>query len=394
MSIPKYTLTLLEDFKCLASDCPDDCCSYGWDITVEDNILEMWRNIPDEDLRQRLLGVVYEKEINGINQNVISSKDKICSLQDNKGLCIIHDKLGEEYLCNTCRKYPRVNADFVNYSLSSASMSCPEITRMLLEHNDSRGIFDSDTSLINFDEPANSLNDFVNKVLNKANYSIAARVLTISRLLVNIAALSAKGQLDLTGLQAMCRKISKPLKDAERDVKSKRLRIDSVKGGQFWYIVFRLISTGLEFKLDERIQQHTLAKKLRNADMDDAAYRDLFKEIQKLKLASGNTLQKELAGIGARYLTVKFADVGFPLDPPAGNYIAAFLFGILPYCFINLCLWMIYDVDKTVNKNDIVNVIYRTERIVQHTQRIYNSIIKNQDILHIDQFEACFSELL
>lgn len=394
MSAPKFTLSYLEDFKCLASDCPDDCCSYGWDITVEDHILEMWKNIPDSELRERVLGVVYEKEIDGVNKHVISSKDKICSLQNEGGLCVIHDKLGEEYLCNTCRKYPRVTADFTGYSLSSASMSCPEIARMLVEHPRPVDVFKLEGSITNVEEPATSISDFVSKVLSKRNYPIAARILTISRFLNEIALLSQRGDLSLPGLQAMCRKISKPLKDSERDVKSKRLKIPGETAGRFWYILYRLISTGLEFKLDKRIQAHPLAKKLCDPDMTDKDFRDLYEELKILKESSNKALQKELKDVGERYLSVKFADVGFPLDPPAGNYIAAFLFGILPYCFINLCLWIIYDIDKSLSKHDVIEVIYRTERIVQHTRRVYNSIIKNQDILHVDQFEACFSDVL
>ena len=393
MSIPDFTLTVLENFKCLASDCPDDCCSYGWDITVEDHILEKWKNIPDPDLRNRVLDVVFEKEIDGKNKHVISSKERVCNLQEDNGLCLIHDKLGEEFLCNTCRKYPRVTATFSNYTLSSATMSCPEIARLIVEQQDNQDVFKLNGNLSAIEEPAGSINEFVDKVLSKNNYSIAARTMTIARFLVEISVLSQRGELDLARLQAICRKVGKPLKDAERDIRSNKLKIDTAVAGRFWSALYRLISTGLQFKLDDRIQQHPVTEMLGNKSMSEESLRNLYKELTRLRLASSQIMQKEMEGIGERYLSVKFRDVGFPLEPPAGNYIAAFLFGILPYCFINLNLWILYDIDKKITKEDIVDVIYRTERIVQHTQRIYNSIIENQIFLYIDEYDACISEL-
>jgi len=164
--------------------------------------------------------------------------------------------------------------------------------------------------------------------------------------------------------------------------------------GRFWSIVYRLISSGLHFKLDDRIKAHPLSQKISEESTDDEFFRALYKEFKKIRASSGPALQKVIEDIGSRYLSVKFQDVGFPLDPPAGNHIAAFLFAIIPYCFINLSLLLILDTEKKITKADIIDVIYRTERIVQHTRRVYKSIIDNQEILHIDKFEACMAELL
>jgi len=129
----KYTLTALESFKCLAADCPANCCSYGWDISVDKATLKKWQGIKDPTLRTVIFEALFEQEIDGVSEKMVGSKGQICSLRDERGLCLIHDKLGEEYLGNTCRRYPRVSATFTGYSLDSAAMSCPEVARLVVE---------------------------------------------------------------------------------------------------------------------------------------------------------------------------------------------------------------------------------------------------------------------
>ena len=36
-------LEFYDTFECIGSDCPDTCCR-GWDITVDDNAAEIYRN--------------------------------------------------------------------------------------------------------------------------------------------------------------------------------------------------------------------------------------------------------------------------------------------------------------------------------------------------------------
>ena len=49
------------------------------------------------------------------------------------GLCDLQSNLGEEYLCDTCRLYPRHTEEFLDLREYSLSLSCPEVVRILLE---------------------------------------------------------------------------------------------------------------------------------------------------------------------------------------------------------------------------------------------------------------------
>jgi len=392
MSRSEITLKLLKDFQCLASECPDDCCSYDWGISVDLDTLKKWEELEDSNYREKLLSTVFDGEINGVKQKLVGGAGKKCSLMDGNGLCTIHTDLGENYLGKTCRTYPRISKEFKSYSLKTATMSCPEIARMVFDSKDT-SMFDIDSAPSGLAEHVYLINDFVDKVLNKTGYTIAARVITISRFLYSIADLSSRGELSLLVLTAMSKKISKPLKEAERDVKSKRLKIPDEVAGKFWSIIYKIISKGAIANLDERIRNHPIVAKLAATDPSNQDYKELYNNLSALRNNATPVLADILDNLGMKYLLVKFQSRGFPYDPPADNYIAAFLFGILPYCYINLCLWVLFDSEKKIMKQDVIDIIYRTERIVQHSDAIYKSIINNQQILQINEFDACFADL-
>jgi len=377
----------------LAADCPDNCCTHNWNIPVEREMIEKWKSISDLDLKHDMLESVIEKQISDEVEYFIGVKNQQCSLQDEQGLCIIHSRLGPDYLGSTCREYPRGNQLFENYSLKGAAMSCPEIAQMIVEYEKNKSIFDLDGSLAAIEEPARSINEFLDKVMSKNDSSIAAKIITISRFLTEISLLAQSGQLDLQRLQTLSHNFDGPLKDIDCDIKSKYIRVNSETGGFFWNMVYRMITAKANYKKDERIQSHPVITKLSNDNMTADIARELYEEIAILRLNSSQVLQKLMPGIGERYLSIKFMSSGFPLAPIADNYIAAFLFGILPYCFINLNLWILYDVNKSLTKQDLIHAIYNTERVVSHTQRIYKAILANQAMLRIDKFDVCFSDL-
>jgi len=393
MSRSEITLKVLRDFQCLADDCPDNCCTHGWDIRVDQATLKKWEGLSDVNFREKILSNLTERESHGVKETFIGGDGKRCSLMDENGLCTIHATLGEEYLGETCKTYPRMAKPFSRYILNSAVMSCPEVARMIVESKD-KNMFVSDGELDVYEEHTYCINEFVSKVLNKNNYLLSSRVITISRFLYTIAGMSQRGELSLAILNAISKKITKPLKEAERDIKSKRIKIDNQIVGKFWSIVYKIINKGVLVNSEVVISQHPIVAQLDAADHSPESYDELYKHITKLKNNAKPILSKIIDDIGSKYLQVKFQAVGFPLDPPGENYIAAFLFGVLPYCYINMCLWIIYDQKKSIAKNDVIDVIYRTERIVQHTDRIYDIIVSNQQILHINEFESCFADLV
>ena len=116
-------------FKCIASKCPDTCCSQ-WQIVIDDDSLEKYKAYKGEYKK------ILDKRIDWREGVFKHNKNGKCAfLCDNK-LCDMYIKLGNESLCTTCREYPRHTEEFENVREISLSISCPEVARILMSTDD------------------------------------------------------------------------------------------------------------------------------------------------------------------------------------------------------------------------------------------------------------------
>lgn len=121
-----------DDFKCIANDCIDSCC-IGWQINIDENTYKKYKKVKGG----------FGKELNnGINRirsksskleyGKMKLKDKRCSMLNEDNLCNVYINLGENYLCNTCKIYPRNINKYGEIYERNLNMSCPEVARYLV----------------------------------------------------------------------------------------------------------------------------------------------------------------------------------------------------------------------------------------------------------------------
>ena len=124
MFIPKYMLT----FKCIGSSCIDTCCA-GWDINIDEDTYKKYTNCTGE-LKKIVQGKFRENKNSDDYLNkgfmILKEHNKCPFLNDNL-LCDIHGGLGEENLCITCKRFPRVYNIIDDIYEKSGLASCPEI---------------------------------------------------------------------------------------------------------------------------------------------------------------------------------------------------------------------------------------------------------------------------
>lgn len=113
-----------DDFRCLAGDCPDTCCA-GWQIYIDDDSLDRY---------ERVKGLFGSRLANSIDwqEGAFYQDGGRCVFLNEENLCDLHQELGEDALCDTCRRYPRHVEEFDGLRELSLSLSCPEAARMLL----------------------------------------------------------------------------------------------------------------------------------------------------------------------------------------------------------------------------------------------------------------------
>ena len=115
-------------FKCLASDCPATCCA-GWQIMIDDKSLKKYASCP---------GIFGNRLVNSINweEERFKQYHSRCAFLNEQNLCDIHLEKGSDFLCRTCRRYPKHVEVYENEREISLSLSCPMVARLLLAKTD------------------------------------------------------------------------------------------------------------------------------------------------------------------------------------------------------------------------------------------------------------------
>lgn len=124
-----------DDFKCIADKCIDNCCHMQWKITIDEKTYKKYRKLKGPWGKKINNNITRIRKNNSyLNYGKIKLKEHGCSLLDGEGFCSIHAQLGEGYLSNTCRMYPRNIIKYNDIYERNLTMSCPEVARYLVKH--------------------------------------------------------------------------------------------------------------------------------------------------------------------------------------------------------------------------------------------------------------------
>ena len=150
----------LNDFRCIADKCPKSCC-VGWQIMIDENSMDKYGHTSGDFGHRLKSSINYEEGCflqNGIR----------CSMLNDNGLCDLQSTLGEDYLCDTCRLYPRHTEEFQDIREYSLSLSCPEVMNMILNKDYNFGITETEDDIL--DDPE-EFDDFDFLLFDKLEYA-------------------------------------------------------------------------------------------------------------------------------------------------------------------------------------------------------------------------------
>jgi lysine-N-methylase len=117
-------------FSCVGPECVDSCCN-DWNIHFDKKSYKKTLNNPEFT---KLAKIAF-KEIKTSNEDwaVISLDEQGgCPFLNEKKLCQIHAKAGEQALSNTCKTYPKVSNLIGGNKYETLGISCPEVARIIL----------------------------------------------------------------------------------------------------------------------------------------------------------------------------------------------------------------------------------------------------------------------
>lgn len=117
-------LNYYDKFHCIMSECPDNCCEMNWNILVDEAAYKKYQGCEDEEIRDFISTDIPHK---------IVKKDGKCPFFQKDGLCMLHKEYGEEFLCETCKNYPRFTSLYEELYVVSLAPSCPAVLNILWE---------------------------------------------------------------------------------------------------------------------------------------------------------------------------------------------------------------------------------------------------------------------
>lgn len=156
-----------DDFKCIGGECIDNCCGNNWNIDVDEKTYKKYKKLKGE-WGKKINNNISRKRSNPnyLQYGKINLKNNKCSLLSEDGLCTIHGSLGEDYLCNTCRVYPREIRKYGEIYERNLSISCPEVARYIIKSKDNFSFDLEDEKLSDLDKDYIVNNKYNEKLYN------------------------------------------------------------------------------------------------------------------------------------------------------------------------------------------------------------------------------------
>ncbi|PXF32588.1 hypothetical protein WH50_03520 [Pokkaliibacter plantistimulans] len=111
----------IEEFRCLADRCPDNCC-HDWRVAIDEQRARLYQHSYPP------LYDIIAKDEAGYHMNRVKAE---CPALDD-GLCAIHRDYSEALLPDTCMNYPRMYRAFDSFQTKAGTLSCPEVARKCL----------------------------------------------------------------------------------------------------------------------------------------------------------------------------------------------------------------------------------------------------------------------
>lgn len=126
-----------KEFNCIGGKCEATCCA-GWEIVVDEESLEKYDDVKGEFGKRLRNSINYTEEV------FLQDDKKRCAFLNSEDLCDIYTNIGEEFLCHTCCNYPRHLEEFEEINEMSLSISCPVVTKLILDRVEPLTFYDEE----------------------------------------------------------------------------------------------------------------------------------------------------------------------------------------------------------------------------------------------------------
>lgn len=370
-----------DDFNCIANKCIDSCC-IGWNVYIDKNIYKKYKKVRGV-FGKKLSNSINRIKLNGndLSYGKIKLKNNICPMMNEEKLCDVYINLGEEYLCNTCKVYPRNINKYGEIYERNLTMSCPEVARYFVKHKGDFYFNMDDEELSDLDK-----HYIVNKICDKNLYNLLwdARSLTVE--IIQFKEIEIWKRIVLSKI--LCDKVQVIINENNyenyqsllNNFKNEIVNVDTIKSLDKITIV-----PGIKMSFTQTILQ------LRNnIGIKNEKYLKLIYEYNELVKKNNSgilmiEIENEFDGFLSEYnnimenLLVYLIYKYFMRALYTKNLEVEISNIIISYAVIKMLLlarW--YKNNKILNEEDFVEVFYVFSRVIEHNNgfldRLYNNI--------------------
>lgn len=370
-----------DEFKCISNKCIDNCCHIQWRITIDEKTYKKYRKLKGPWGKKINNNITRIRKNNSyLNYGKIKLKDCGCSLLDEDGLCSIHAQLGEGYLSNTCKVYPRDICKYNNIYERNLLMSCPEVARYLIKHKDDFYFNMDEEELSDLDKDY-----IINKICDKNLYNLLWDARSLTMKIIQFKEIEIWKRIILSKI--LCDKVQVIIneKDYENyqsllnNFKNEIVNVDTIKSLDKITIV-----PGIKMSFTQTILQ------LRNnIGIKNEKYLKLIDEYNEL-VEKNNTdiliieIENEFDGFLSKYnnimenLLVYLIYKYFMKALYTKNLEVKISNVIISYAVIKMLLlarW--YKNNKILNEEDFVEVFYVFSRVIEHNNGFLDILQNN-----------------
>lgn len=143
-----YAPAYYKDFKCIADKCKHNCC-IGWEIDIDKTSHNYYKAVGGE-FGKRLKSEISSDDI----PHFTLTNDERCPFLNDKNLCDIILKLGEDRLCQICTDHPRFRNFYDSRTEIGLGLCCEAAGKLILSQTNKMTINSMDSDSDATDEEA------------------------------------------------------------------------------------------------------------------------------------------------------------------------------------------------------------------------------------------------
>lgn len=378
-------LRVLDQFKCLAGKCPDDCC-HQWNAHVDTETLHKWLAIKNETRRDLLLSTVQPSDQNPNEMLLMRKENGICVHFNEKGLCEIQRQFSHKHLPVMCQQYPRENVIKNTVSFHTANLSCPGIIGLLAKSSvnelieNEQALYPSHQLDI-ISQLSCAIHKYMQNIFMLEEIYLGLKIYALSNVLAEIMQLALEDTLTSDLLH---RKYQRTVEDLTEQ-----------------WIAWQQVSHTDEFD-DAKTDIRTFLQKIETGLL--SKYREQFELKFGIKIPALSLTRffkwrskvdiNRFEPFLEKYIRVKFLNSGFPWNPIQNNHTATFLECVI---VLILCHHILIAFDESgieVDDKVLEKIIYTIEKVNGHCYDIIRLIDQKPELLNLSRYNLMFTLLV